>query len=472
MRRRLALLCASALLPALLALVLLRVGACSDGRPVAPPPEETAAAAGVNRWLGDLLDPGPLSVSHAELSGVARCLDCHGAASQVIDARCTACHAEIAERARRRVAWHGTFDQPCRACHVEHRGEQPPLVALDRDAFQHKLARFPLQGAHADATCEACHWLVPLEGAWTPVFRYQGVPFAACHSCHSDPHAGGFHGEVRELRQVALDAAAPALPARSEQNPLAGRDCGSCHGEGSFRAAQLEPGSFDHAVDTRFPLRGAHASVGCEVCHTAESRQLEQAEGRPPGRAAKSECADCHEDPHRGALKGRRGALEGRDGCRTCHSEESWTRTFDHARDTRFPLDALHAELTCVACHTDQRYRAAGRECRDCHTDAADLIAGRFGDARGEPDAHADGVACEDCHGTTRAANGPAALARRCADCHTPEYAGLLAAWTAKLGELAASTALEPTLAERLRRSGVHNFPFARDRLAPTSPPP
>ena len=61
------------------------------------------------------------------------------------------------------------------------------------------------------------------------------------------------------------------------------------------------------------------------------------------------------------------------------------------------------------------------------------------------------------------AANRPAALGKRCAECHTPEYAGLLATWTAKLDALAGGSALEPALAERLRRSGAHNFALAHE---------
>ena len=159
--------------------------------------------------------------------------------------------------------------------------------------------------------------------------------------------------------------------------------------------------------------------------------------------------------------------MKAADGCRTCHSETGWHEGFDHDKDTSFKLDGLHARLDCSACHSDRRFRTAGRECADCHGDAAALLAGRFGDARGGADPHADGVACADCHRPTVAANRPAALARRCAECHTPEYAGLLSTWTAKLDALANGTALDPERAERLRRSGPHNFALARDLLSP-----
>ncbi|MGH9885352.1 MAG: cytochrome c3 family protein [bacterium] len=463
MRLRLALLTAVVLGPALLAILLLRSGASRDAEPAVAPPKEEASAPGMvstaDHWLGGALDPGPLSKVHASLSGVSDCLDCHGTASQVIDARCVACHLEIGARADRKIGWHGTFDQPCRTCHAEHLGADAKLIDLDRKAFQHKLTRFPLRGAHLGAGCDACHRLIPLEGG-KKVVHYQGVPSAACTGCHVDPHAGGARARenLGPIRQVALDAAAPVQGPRLADHPIAGRDCASCHRENGFGASQLRRGRFDHAADTLFALRGAHASVACESCHTEKRRKEERRAGLAPGTAADPDCATCHDDPHRGAMKAA-------DGCRTCHSETGWHKGFDHDKDTSFKLDGLHARLDCAACHSDQRFRTAGRECADCHGDAAALLAGRFGDARGEVDPHAEKVACADCHRPTVAANRPAALAKRCAECHTPEYAGLLSTWTAKLDALAGASALDPERAEPLRRSGPHNFALARDLL-------
>ncbi len=469
MRLRLALLGAIVLGSALLALALLRFGAGGDAAPNAAPvaPAERAPAprdgvsGALDRALGNALDPGPLSQPHAGLAGVTRCLDCHGQANHVLDARCAACHLEIAARAERRLAWHGTFDRPCRDCHAEHRGPGAELVELDRDAFQHRLTRFPLRGAHADAKCEACHRVLPRESEASEGFRYQGVPFAECTGCHVDPHAGGVRTResLGPIRQVALDAPAPPPAPGPFESRLAGRDCGDCHAESGFRAAGLHDEGFDHGRDTEFELRGAHRAVACASCHTEERRAAEATGGLPPGRGADADCASCHEDPHRGRVRGKQG-------CASCHSARAWSEGFDHSRDTRFALDDLHAALDCSTCHADRDFRAAGRECGECHADAADLLAGRFGAARGDPDAHADGVACADCHGKTRAANRPPALALRCAECHTPEYAPLLAAWSAKLDALAADAKLEPARAERLRRSGAHNFALAREALA------
>lgn len=464
MRLRLLLLVAVVLVPALLAIALLRSGARLDQAPVEKPPAERAPKDGVvgavDRFLGGALDPGPLSKAHASLAGVGGCLDCHGTASQVIDARCVACHQEIGARAEQKLGWHGRFDEPCRTCHTEHAGADAELIALDRDAFQHDLSRFPLRGAHTGADCEGCHRVTSRAAPETEVFHFQGVPSASCTGCHVDPHAGGPRApeSLGEIRQVALHESAPQPATRAPDHPISARDCATCHRESGFRAAQLRRGSFDHGADTLFELRGAHRSVACESCHTEQRREQERAAGVAPGRGADPDCATCHDDPHRGEMKAA-------NGCRSCHSEAGWQKGFDHDRDTRFPLDDLHARVDCASCHSDQRFRARGRDCQACHEDAAQLLAGRFGDAHGDADPHAEGVACADCHRPTVAANRPAALGKRCAECHTSEYAGLLATWTSKLDALAVRTSLEPALAERLRKSGVHNFALAQEQL-------
>ena len=305
--------------------------------------------------------------------------------------------------------------------------------------------------------------MAPLEGDGAKAFHYQGVPFASCTACHADPHAGRPKKRMVQIRQVALDAPPPPALERSAEHPLAGRDCKTCHSEAGFGATRLRSKGFDHDADTNFRLRGAHAALACASCHTKELRAQERAQRLAPGTAANADCVTCHEDPHEGAI--RRAA-----GCAACHTPRGWhIDAFDHAVRTDFALDPLHAALDCASCHSDQRFRAAGERCVDCHADAANLLAGRFEGVTGAPDPHAAGVACADCHGRTAAANRPAALAAKCGDCHTPEYGGLLATWTAKLDALAGVSSLDPAVAERLRKSGVHNFTLAHERLQTTA---
>jgi hypothetical protein len=441
-----------------------------DARPRALDPVERSARGAdppglIDSLSGELLRPGPLSPAHAHLEGAQRCTLCHGRAAAVPDVRCQACHPEIALRAQRRLPLHGGFAGACASCHAEHDGGETRVIDLEHDAFAHGTTRFALAGAHARLECEDCHRLHDPGADGEAAFHYQGVPFSSCAACHRDPHAGGVRaGEtVGPLVRVALDDAAPPAPARDPAHPLAGRDCAQCHGEASFRSAGLYPDGFSHAADTRFELHGAHSGVACAACHTAERRELEQREGIAPGSAAEPHCGSCHRDPHRGAL-----GSEQR--CASCHTPRSWSEGFDHALDTRFALDELHAELRCESCHADARYRAAGRACEDCHGDAAGLLAGRFGAQRGEPDPHQGALECADCHAPAAAGNRPAALAARCASCHDPSYSALLSTWRARLDEAAVAAHGDAQLIERLRRSGPHGFSLALELLRREAP--
>jgi hypothetical protein len=148
------------------------------------------------------------------------------------------------------------------------------------------------------------------------------------------------------------------------------RECRVCHTEhegADAEIAGLVAESFDHGR-TDFALEGAHRSVACDGCH-------------PPERAhrdAKHECVDCHakQDPHDGRL--------GKE-CESCHAAASWREvSFDHAK-TRFPLEGLHADAACVACHPGQRFGETATQCVDCHR-VDDVHRGRLGPA------------CGDCH--------------------------------------------------------------------------
>ncbi len=111
-------------------------------------------------------------------------------------------------------------DRGCTACHVEASWRQV--------AFDHGVTGFPLEHAHARATCRACH-----EGA---AFRSVQLP-RPCASCHQDVHAG----------QFAADGTTA---------------CDRCHVTLDWLAEK-----FDHDRDSRFPLRGGHEAVACRACH-------------------------------------------------------------------------------------------------------------------------------------------------------------------------------------------------------------
>ena len=80
--------------------------------------------------------------------------------------------------------------------------------------------------------------------------------------------------------------------------------------------------------------------------------------------------AGCHVDPHRGQFAARSRGGE----CVTCHGETAWkTLSFDHQRDTDWPLDGAHSNVRCAACHQPAgqppfvRYAPLPHRCEDCH---------------------------------------------------------------------------------------------------------
>lgn len=255
-----------------------------------------------------------LEGKHAQV----HCVHCHTNARSVTDfaaapADCASCHAPDDPHA-------GRFGADCAACHTPA-GWEPAL-------FDHNLAAFKLEGAHASVDCKDCH----------KNNIYKGTP-ADCYSCHAsdDEHGGRF-----------------------------GTDCAACH-----TPSDWENATFDHAR-TNFPLTGAHLQVDCGRCH-----RNDQFAGTP------SACVACHADPvfHLG--------LFGTD-CASCHSTIAWRPAVFTGRHT-FPLNhgeggtvacatchpSSFTAYTCYGCHehTEANVRSKHREegiqnfqnCVECH---------------------------------------------------------------------------------------------------------
>jgi hypothetical protein len=375
----------------------------------------------LDRRVGDVVSPRSLARAHAEFEGISHCSDCHDGLRATPEALCLDCHEPVATRMRDRIGWHGQLEGRCADCHAEHRGRDADLLRLDREGFNHELARFALRGAHVEVACDDCHQRAGQNGEVG--FHAQGLRFERCADCHEDVHGADF---------------------------LDGRDCGVCHSDRGFGADVLARSGFDHARDAGFALEGAHAKVACAACHTDARRADEKSARRAPGASAPRDCAGCHEDPHAGALG---------SACATCHTPATWEARgegarFDHARDANFPLDALHARLECSDCHEGLEFTAQGRECADCHATAASLLAGEAGSARSAPDPHARAVACRACHAEGVAAPSLLDYERACLSCHPAPYGSLLVSRKRIVDELVVK--VEAALRERAlaRRRG------------------
>ena len=266
------------------------------------------------------------------------CQSCH--ASLVFSktpTRCADCHADLHRR---------QFGSDCQSCHTV-RGWNVAVSAVQ----QHNN-RFPLIGAHAAATCDACH-----HGAAAGV--YTGLS-TQCVSCH-----------LQDFQQGApLNHLAAKLPTT----------CENCHGMNTWTTAR-----FDHTQFTTFALTGAHAAVPCAQCHVG---------GRFAGTPAN--CAGCHMPDYMHTTNPNHAAANFPTVCETCHVTSSWQDArFDHSLSI-FPLTGAHATVPCAQCHANGVFTTAPTQCVGCHL--ADF------QKTSSPNHVTAGISqdCSSCHNTTQ----------------------------------------------------------------------
>ncbi|MEZ4987703.1 MAG: cytochrome c3 family protein [Saprospiraceae bacterium] len=103
---------------------------------------------------------------------------------------------------------------------------------------------------------------------------------------------------------------------------------------------------------TAFPLTGKHQTVDCRSCHT--SLVFDQAQ---------SDCIACHTDIHE--------RTAGND-CARCHTTDHWLvdNVSDIHIENGFPLNGVHSNISCSACHQSEtalRFGRNGNDCASCH---------------------------------------------------------------------------------------------------------
>lgn len=289
-------------------------------------------------------------------SGGARsCASCHRGQPRVDSfeqASCLHCHDPIAAQLRDKKGHHGALIAAqgpvrCASCHDEHSGAAWPtrLVswpASEQAAFGREHGRatgFNLEGRHQELACTQCHDRRLASGLST----FTGLS-SQCQSCHL---AQSHHGNLRE--------------------PL--RDCARCHTARSWTQLQV-PLRFDHARDTAYALRGAHAQADCQRCH-AKVEQVASAKRAAPAAGPLfalpaerfHDCQPCHtkRSPHGGSFGPRL--------CKGCHSEaRGWSaRLFRHGEEAGFALLGKHADARCADCHRKNQSEPPQSRCGDCH---------------------------------------------------------------------------------------------------------
>jgi hypothetical protein len=278
------------------------------------------------------LMPGELISGHEEYE--SECTRCHVRLRDTTQKQlCLDCHELVAEDVANKTGFHGkdrgAANQECKTCHADHRGRDAIIVALDQDNFDHRLTDFELIGQHTQTECVACH---------STDSKYRETE-QACFSCHSEDDA--HDGKL-------------------------GKKCAQCHTPNEWGKT-----GFDHDK-TDFKLKFSHQQVPCEACHI-----------KGKYKDTPKQCVDCHaiRDVHANRFG---------DKCQQCHQPEKWDQsTFDHDRDTDYPLRGGHLGQSCNACHAIG-YNASKpdkgvRSCYSCHRD---------------DDTHkgSNGKKCRDCH--------------------------------------------------------------------------
>lgn len=364
--------------------------------------------------------PGPLAANHEAIE--SDCYACHpGDTGEVAPARCLDCHEHAAVRARL-AAGRGLHasavvkGKPCTACHDDHRGRSFDLRGWEHlrggeAGFDHALAGWPLEGAHAAAACARCHATRDRQGLVT----YAGVE-RACVKCHAAKQPHGLEPERPAAACELCHDTAAWKPARDEERfehddralarfapgPAHAKvACARCHPGGVFDPPGDPPGCEGCHVKTPH-ARHLFGARPCAWCHTVtakvwkridfdhdERTKLDLGAHARAIRDGRMRCVDCHaaalgdklpqpacqrchqaQAPH-----GRRfERFAGR--CEACHPTTRWSpRAFDH-RTTGFPLVAWHGQVTCRACHRGaspadfERLDGVQATCAGCHAHA------------------------------------------------------------------------------------------------------
>ena len=406
--------------------------------------------------LETALMPGDLISGHAKLE--ANCQACHVRFDQDAQAGlCAGCHKNVAADVLNHKGLHGRLDEKeCRVCHTDHKGRDAKIVVLDAAKFDHSKTDFPLLGAHGRGdkiACKHCH-LAPNKYSEAPVVctgchrkddKHKGSLGDDCINCHNErdwkdakfDHSktkfalGGKHVEVAckkchvdpsRYKEASRECVACHSKVDKHKGQY-GKKCETCHADRDWKKIE-----FEHDLKTKFKLLGKHDAVKCLACHKGPLYK-----GKTP-----TQCVACHrnDDVHKGGVGEK---------CATCHNEEKWkVSSFNHDKDTKFPLVGKHTSTKCDACHTsatgkeksgnreklattcigchrkDDKHKGVfGAKCESCHKES-DWKAARFNHDHDTQFAllgkHVS-AKCESCHKPSQKEK----LAITCVGCHSAE---------------------------------------------------
>ena len=434
----------------------------------------------------------PLTGLHAQVT----CQKCHtpGPDNQpryigLPFGKCSDCHSD---------PHRGSFtQQSCQSCHNTSGWKRVSTSALNQ-TFDHSKTKYPLVGKHQQVDCLGCH----RKGDFK-----EPIAFQKCMDCHQDEHGGqfakraggaecsgchnleGFKPSTFGLKEHA----STAYPLQGKHGSL---QCAQCHiprgketvykikfdlyldchkdeHQAQFAAAPYlnhceqchtlegyKPSTFGlvRHKQTQFVLTGAHLAVTCQDCHKPGPQAATEVKTAAVYHFSNLSCITCHEDPHREQFRERmQRAINGKaPGCEACHSTKSWKELarFDHSQ-TEFALVGAHRAVACIDCHRPPNletklmnvdFRAAPKQCEECHADIHGAQFARAGGVTGCADCHNSArwkpslfdhdrrtefslqgahrnVGCAECHKLNRVINGKAILfykptPKECVACH------------------------------------------------------
>lgn len=399
----------------------------------------------ISYWAAAQISPGELSSAHAQLEGMTNCTQCHTLGKTISSDQCLICHAEIRLRLDAGTGLHGKNNyRQCMDCHKEHHGKDFSIRKIDTKTFDHSLTGYVLKGKHISLECRKCHEEPKIKisdiAEKTKEFKahtYLGLS-PECATCHRDIHIGqlsprceqchtldgwkpaanfshartaykltgkhvtvecaGCHKKTLEngatVQYVHLEFAACSSCHSDPHKGKFNQSCQSCHTTAGWNEGQAK--TFDHSL-TQFPLRGKHALVKCEQCHTQAAKKAKNAVGVFAIAKFKN-CSDCHDDAHATQFSHRSDL--GR--CESCHTEETFIPSIysvDDHKESRFELIGSHIATPCTACHTAGTVKAKSTrlfrwkeelQCITCHKD---VHTGQF---QSNPKKN-----CESCHTAT-----------------------------------------------------------------------
>ena len=281
---------------------------------------------------------------------------------------------------------HGSLKEPCADSHTAN-GWKPTKITK---AFKHVPKVFPLDGAHAQTNCLACH--KSLDFAGTP---------SKCAVCHKDIHQGELGADCARCHSPRsfIDRSVMVQQHQTTRFPLTGAhvttDCLSCHppvlqGHMTFVGRQVQcvachlpayqsttnpphvangfpttcdachstvawaMAAFNHAT-TGFALTGAHAAIQCSACHANNVFTK-----------LNTDCYSCHQPDYSATNNPPHVASGFPTTCTTCHTTVNWNSTFDHSK-TPFPLTGAHLAVACTQCHKNGVYAGLSTTCYSCH---------------------------------------------------------------------------------------------------------